>query len=152
MRRHSLKWCFTPPAHRQVFFFLFFKHPHPPFISRPLTSHRNVASRQSDLDSAVMKRNHLQQEQRFLHFFHLLCAHFFSPARPYWNPCMTSHPLMSMSAFICFSSQPARAFSTPPPSTPLYLPAPNLISPTSPRAGARPGWAVANGINRVTHT
>lgn len=60
--------------------FSFFKHPHPPFIPRPLTSHRNVASLRSDWDSAVMKRHHLQREQRFLHFFHLLCAPFLSSA------------------------------------------------------------------------
>lgn len=73
-----------------------------------------------------------------LHFFHLLhCAPFlFCQTRSYWNSCMISHPLMSMSTFICFSSQ---TISMPPPSTPLYLLAPNLISPQ--RAAAQAGWA-----------
>lgn len=67
-RCHSLKRCFTRTLLRPLLpgtAFSFLKHPHPPFISRPLTSHRNVASHRSGWDSAVMKCNHLEQEERF---------------------------------------------------------------------------------------
>lgn len=133
--------------------FSFFKHPHPPFISRPLTSHRNVASLRSDWDSAVMKRHHLQRVQRFLHFFHLLCAPFLSSAFlleslhdfTSADEHVHIHMFLITACPDVFNSSSLHA-SVSPRSKPYF--------PPNPRAGARPGWAVllCDRINHVTRT